>query len=1091
MRRFGTWLASPIFWGGVMVLAWLLTRSGAAWVVPGVNANWIAGVLGVWQGGDVALHPLSSALFVFGRAGSVLPAGSAVAILNVFAGLLSAGCVVVLCAWVREFFRAVVVEPRSKAFAEQAIRWAVPVAGVIFILSPDVLRASWHLQWQIVDLFLILGGCLLAVRAARIGLPACFGVASFAWGLLAPEAPATLMMAPFVGVGLIVIYCKTRDRVSVKPILKHIVFPMAVGALITLTGAVLLGLWAETAETVRSALSLFVRAQVAGVLEAQAGSWILLGFFGVLPFILALFSGLDVGNNRRSVPIVGVYLTIGVLVVVALLPVSVAPSALAHQWADACPILISAMTAFAAAFVVGGGILLLTVKVPAEGRTERAFARRFAGLVATLAIPAVLLVGIGCGILESVRVVLAEAPLEGLPRRVADEVMGAAQAQDETWLLSNGAWDSFLALRRWELGAKVHLFSLAQDKQPKAMASLRKTVEESPYFEKRVELRDQLERALDLGMIPFVQDWLRADAGAVERFITVSLPDLWFTGNRYPLPEKLWFRGSENREKQHEALASYALEGSTSLAEVPECAPKASGAWQTFCALLRRQVGFVANDIAFFLADAGKKEEAYQLVSAVYAYDPENVAAFFNIFELVNGGMHPERKEWCEREFNALLKRTKGRRYHLWALSRTFGYIRSPQVIGALAGSWALSGQTGAALSGIDLVMEMLDDDQRTAVQGTMAAIYNIAPGKRAEAKQRYRSFLEKTADKRQQQEAVRQLYRIALAENNLEEAKALLERAEKLNDAKELAYERALYYATAGEAGKAKEALKKCIELNAKNPEVFAMLATLQLQTGEEAELRQHTLQKLIRAAGTEDNYFVQIVQAQLAERENALPKARAAYLRALALNSSVPQLVDAVLTLDIRLNDRTAAERHAREALYQNRESPLANYVMGSLALSEGDLKRAERYLRVATAPGEGERPLPEAFNDLAETLRREGKWLEALAAAQRACELAPKLSVAHETVAAILLELQRYAEADAELDTAEKLSAENNAEHAVDPRILITRARLREREGRLEEARAVVAQVSKRQDQLSDEAKREVETLRSRLLPQKDAE
>ncbi len=1074
-----------------MVLAWLLTRSGATWVVPGVNADWIAGVLGVWQGGNVALHPLASALFVFGRAGTVLPASSAVAILNGIAGLLSAGCVIVLCAWVREFFRAVVVEPRSKAFVENAIRWAVPTAAVVFILSPDVLHAGWHLQWQIVDLFLILGGFLLATRAARIGLPACFVVASFAWGLLAPEAPATLMMAPFVGAGLIVIYCKTRESVRVKSILKHIVFPMAVGALITLTGAILLGLWAGTSETVRGAISLFVRAQVVGVLEVQAGSWILLGFFGVLPFILALFSGWDVGNNRRSVPIAIVYLTISVLVVVALLPVSVAPTALAHQWVDACPILLVAMTAFAAAFAVGGGVLLLSVKVPAEGKSEQMFARRFAGTMASLAIPAVLLVGIGCGILESGRVVLAESPLEGLPRRVADDVMRAAQTQEESWLLSNGAWDSFLALRRWELGAKVHLFSLAQDKQTKAMASLRKTVEESPYFQKRAELRDQLERALDLGMIPFVQDWLRADAGAVERFITVSLPDLWFTGNRYPLPEKLWFRGSENREKQHEAVARYALEGGAQLDAVPECAPKASEAWKTFCTLLRRQVGFVANDIAFFLADAGKKEEAYQLFSDVYAYDPENVAAFFNIFELVNGGMHPERKEWCEREFNALLKRTKGRKYHLWALSRTFGYIRSPQVIGALAGSWALSGQTGAALSGIDLVMEMLDDDQRTAVQGAMAAIYNIAPGKRAEAKQRYRSFLERTTDKRQQLDAVRQLYRIALAENNLDEAKALLERAEKMGDAKELTYERALYYATAGELGKAKVALQKCIEINPKSVEVIAMLATLQLQTGEEAELRQHTLQKLIRAAGTEDNYFVQIVQAQLAERENALQKARAAYLRALALNPSVSQLVDAVLTLDIRLNDRTAAERHARDALYQNRESPLANYVMGSLALSEGDLRRAERYLRVATAPGEGGRPLPEAFNDLAETLRREGKWLEALAAAQRACELAPKLAVAHETVAAILLELQRYAEADTELNTAEKLSIENDPERTVDPRILITRARLREREGRLEEARAVVAQVSKRQEQLSEEAKREVDALRARLFPQQNAE
>jgi tetratricopeptide (TPR) repeat protein len=256
-------------------------------------------------------------------------------------------------------------------------------------------------------------------------------------------------------------------------------------------------------------------------------------------------------------------------------------------------------------------------------------------------------------------------------------------------------------------------------------------------------------------------------------------------------------------------------------------------------------------------------------------------------------------------------------------------------------------------------------------------------------------------------------------------------------------------------------------------------MLATLQLQAGEQAVLISETLPKLKTAAGTEDNYFVQIITAQIAEKNNELKKARTAYLRALALKPEVHALRNTVLVLDIRMNDKAAAAQHAKDFLYQDRELPLANYIVGSLALGEGDAKRALSYLTQATAPTVNP-PLPEAFNDLAEAHRQLGDWAAALSAAEHACKLSPNLAIARETAAAALLELGRYADAHAYLTEAFELEAKRNPGKDPDPRLLITRARLHAKEGNNGLARVDLATARQYYDTLDRKAKAEFDAL-----------
>ncbi|MGN0886270.1 MAG: tetratricopeptide repeat protein [Candidatus Spyradenecus sp.] len=1061
----------PAFWGVLAVGLFWWTRSPGLY--PGESAAWTAKLLGVWGAwGGIEAHPLVSPLL---RAvAAMVPTAWGVSVLNGLTVLCAGACVWLLCRLVRNYLVYIVTEPRSQFAAESSANIGTAFAGLAMVVAGPIVLASGHCQWQLFDLLLLLITAETVVWTARTGKTGAMALAAFLAGLIAVEAPWLLLVAPFVLLAAALGWWFGNEEPEPNCLVHAWIVPAGAGAAVGLAAAI------GPAVTHLSDVWVygwgFAQLRLAGVLEYLREGWLLVGLFGVVPFALCVLMGREIGANRRSLAGVGTYLSAAVLVICALLPISVAPATLARQWHEAQPVVLAAMTAFAVAFLMGASELLIAVKVLPEAAEERRGVRPLGAFLAW-GVRLGLVIALGVAMVVTEREASALRKVARMPNVVAKTILSECEGP-EVWLLGDGVLDAYLAAAAAESERRIVFFSLAQDNQPQAMAKLRQALADSPYFADKPELREQLDRALDIGMIPFMQDWLRADSGSETHFATLSLPDLWFTGDRLPLPRRWTYAGSATREAQAQALAQPAT-----LAEVTESLGDLSdealedlpGPMVDFARHIRRQAGFVANNTAFFLAAAGKAEEAYTRFRAVYAWDPENVSALFNIFELVNGGLHPEMKVWCEKELNALLKKLSGRKYKLWALARTYGYIRSPQLISALAGNWAMSGQTGAALSGLDLAMEMLDDETRVGLQGAVAALYTLTPGKRQEAIARYKELLTHSTSPHKSLEYLRQLLRMTILEGNLAEAKTLLEQAEAVGGQEELAYERALYLASDGDAVGSRIALETFLARYPKHADALAMLATLQMQSGEVEALRANTLPKLITAAGTEDNYFVQIILAQLAEREGALPKARAAYLRALALKPEVYTLREMVLSIDIRLNDKASAEQHARKFLYQDRAMPLANYVMGALALGEGDLKRAESYLTLATAP-EAERPLPEAFNDLAETYRRLGKWAAALSAAQRAAELAPKLAVARETAAAALLELGRLAEAQRELDAAFALDAQLREGQPKDPRFLITQARIHLANQLPDLARVALAEAKKQYDSLDKGAQAE---------------
>ncbi len=1112
MKMLGTMLSAPLFWGVVALGLYWGMLWNSPWVYPGESAAWMAHVMGVAPTTALTGHPLATLFFdSFAR---FLPMDCAVTLLNGVSGVFGALCVILFGLIIKGYFALCVSDNRSLHGLKLATNIAVPTGAATLLLMPNMILASSHLQWQTFDLFLLLSELFLVLWCTRGGSLARISMVSGIVGFITLESTTTVLAGPFLIAGLILTYYHTFEKCYWRVIMRRILLPGALGAVL-----MILTMMAYRAGVAKAldpdasvsylglitSFGLSLYGDLRGLLETNG--WLLVGLFAVVPGILSFLSLRALGENVRTLPLLGVYITIGILSGCAMVHLGIDLPALQG---DIYPLTLNVLVAFAVAFCCGGGVLLFVVRQGREGTSERRGIRTLSGIIGLIMLGVLPLVVVTGLLLWTPKMVEADRALAQLPKTVADNILTTAD-KGEVWLLSDGILDPYLAIRIAETQKPVVLFSRAEEaRQGGALKrKLVQAMDASPMFkevfEEQPQLRSALERSLvDIGdLFLFLQDWLRADARSTQHFVTLNLPDLWFAGNREPLPEGLWYRGAVSRAEREKVLLSTTFtlpdafsDKALQVSDVTPDGPAGFAKW------VRRHVGFMQNNTAYFLGYTAEKQRAYELFRATYAYDPDNASAFMNATDLLKGKtLEPvlplteegkaqydaqvqwisREREWCAQELNALKKRYKNGKV---PLARHFGYIRSPQIMASTFGNWAMTGATGAALSHFDMQLELLEDNLITAAQksalrmSVTANLYALMPEKRKESITMYRQLLEESQKVEESLTYLHQLIQLSLMEQELDRARTYLEeaeaRAETIGKSADFAYLRALYHAANGEPSKAQVALQNYLVLYPQNIEATAMLATLQMQAGKFDEVRTVTMQKLITAAnGTADNYFVKIIEAQLEEQAQQFKRARTAYLRALALRPDVTLLRNTILRLDMRLNDREAASEHARKFLYQDRKHPLSNYIMGSLALHEGDEERALAYLLEATDPDIAE-PLPEAYNDLAETYRRLGHWTEAYATAQQAYKLAPRLAVAHETAASALLELGRTTEAHAELNQATDVEQKTRPNQPIDPRILITRARIYEKEQKLDMARMTLAEAHKQYAQLDPGAK-----------------
>lgn len=1029
-----------------LAAAVLYFASMADYVFPGESASLVACWRGLDMVPELAPHPLMAVFAKMTGVGNVIaPVCGALSTWLIF--LLVSSFV----SWRADF----AVENRDPRETRGIALAAATTATAVFMLTPAVHSAATHLEPRMFDFTWALGAFALALpfRKTERGIFWLFPpllATMVAFGLC--DSGLFLVFLPFylllvVGISR---FCGKSPFLSVTFFV--FVLAVAVPAAMAILGVDFSKSMLRSAE------------EVAGYFETHG--WLVIAVFATVPFLAALVSSARAfDDDQRPVAL----LFHGAMTFAAILGIAteLSPSSIMEPYAI-LPVATSAFVSATAGYLAAYWWMLAAQKRPTGYVAGGLFA--FVLVVSCLW-----------------KAFAFDAQAGAFADRIAAKVV--EQLDGRKWFVSDGTLDSHVQIVAAARGAEVHVVSLHRDMEEEYLEWLKEDVEKSGIGG---EKNGALKISLTLGVLPFVQDWLSSDTNVANHVAIWGAPDLWRTAGMTPMPELLFFGADESRTPDI-AAEWKELDG---ILEVP----KSWGSYRDryvknpldrMRQSIRRHVGFVANNRGVWLQDKHRDDDAWRMYELVLnEIDRDNICAIFNEVAMMRSG-HPFAAN-KQRDLDRTLKTAvedKSRRYILWRLGTYYGYIRDPEIFVKLGYAWAKSGRPGEALTQIRRAIDFVSTDKRIALLNLMANLY--ADGSEQDKSRRIFSAILRRdgAD----HDALMGMMRLELQEGNSAKALDYLQRAAaQTNDMRRADAENAMLSAMKGDFADAKKRLYGIVDKNPSDQRAWALLSGVVMQemdsAGDDAdkvaklkqELEGGIIANMEKELGGGDDFYLQMTRGFVKMRggENARTDARRSFEAALKTHPDATVAQNLVLGLDISLDDRENAKEHAQTMLRRNRKIPLANYVLGSIALGEGKYDEAEAFLRrAADAP----QPISLAMNDLAETLRRRKNFNEAEIYARKAIRTDPNLYVAWETLGSILMDAgENLDEAEECVKRACELSKQKDG-RASDVRMLMSLARVQIARRDFQRARLTMRKVQARSKELSDFEKQEFEEMR----------
>jgi tetratricopeptide (TPR) repeat protein len=1068
--------------GLVAFLVYLLTLS------PGVYPGQSAALMAVCAGVEPLVAPAHTLWTPIASWISGLEVLSLPVRLNLFSAICGALAVALAFRLAAFLIRQTIYnETVSDRFVNVAAVMAGATAAFTLAFCVPFWSASTRLQYQSFDLLLLLAVTYLLVLYTRKGLLFFMLLFAFGYGIGMVESTMFIVLAPVCGVAALLALWNRKQLGHQNVIAMALLFLLGLCAYVlfavhffktedvALRGYktwqdVLVFMWRDQLNEIRGSIPRL--------------NWLWLLLQTLAPALAATIAARRSLNNERSWSLYLLHVILTFVAASLLVNVPWSPWRLVRAQGT-LPVVGYLFMALVTGYLMAYWYLLKVVDRVRHDQRISVMTKRVGDWMGFVMIWPLGLLVVGAAVVHTFEA-------DGHRGRGADACANELLQRlgNRTWIVTDGMLDNHIAILARVHRQKVNVIGLQRDMDKVYQQRLARIIEREHMFPND---RDRMLNTLKLGLLPFLQDWLAGDPDVASKMAIFSVPDLWYGAGLLPVPELFFFTGVREAGKVDAGalVADHLALWNRLEKKVPRVADPYDP-MSSFDNQLRRQMGFVGNNLGVLLEEIGRTNDADTVYQRVRQIDPDNISVMFNRFELARRLKDEQRCAAAEKDLKEFLAKNK-RQYALYSLSRYYGYIRSPELFARLGWVWALSGQTGAALVGLNKAAGLLPPRSQIALEHAMAAVYVLHDDK-AKSEEVYRSILEKEPENRL---ALRSMVRLSVVAGDLEKAKSWLDRIQKTGMAQnQLGVEWAAIHLASGEAAlaekktdaaaaafaQARMQLQETVDLQPNNLQAWGMLAIVQLQQAavERAAKRdpaslfkevEQTIEKMDKVAGSPDQYFIQIVKAQLAmaRGKEYYRIAREAFVRASILRPDVPKLSDVILQLDIALADQPMAERHARGVLRINRKHPLANYVIGSLRLQAGEYGEAEDFLRRSV---ESE-PLPVALNDLAETLRRVRKLAEAERFARQATVKSPKLYVAWETLGSILMDQNRLNEAENALNEAYGQNHE-------DVRVQLSLARLQYLKGDMDRARELLNQVRKSTEMLNAFERAEFEKL-----------
>ncbi len=697
-----------------------------------------------------------------------------------------------------------------------------------------------------------------------------------------------------------------------------------------------------------------------------------------------------------------------------------------------------------------------------------------------------------------------------------------ADMDGRTWFVSDGSFDDNLMLAARRAGKKINIVNLRRENDVEYIDRLAETVEaENLCPAANSELLDILRKYRGLErrrLVPFLQKWFSSDPEIASKAVVFGAPDIWLYANKEPVAEFMFFGGDPSK--------AYDWGQWKQFSEILH-APKGWGSWSLygpggastddmFAILrlsLRRHMGLIANNTGYAFQEQGIKlqtagdeegamamyDKAFDMYELVLnEIDADNFCALVNEMHLARS-RHKRanaRLKDLSNKLSAIYKDEK-RRFRPSDLTLLYGYICDPEYLARYGYALLKSGRSEDAMMQFRRALDFIPEENRALAELSLAASYYESRQNEDKAREAYNSTLKIDSSNKI---ALLGLARLSLMENDTAKAKEYLNRLPaELAGEPDVKLQFALIKALEGDLPGAKTMLRQLTDANSQFMQAWSLLASIVMQqidavgdtAGDstkaalkeslETELEIDIIPSMEKNATSPDDYNLLSTKAFSLMRKGGrdnLMLARDSLIAASKSRPDIRKTSEFILDLDIKMNDVEDARRQAVKELSVNPAAPLANYVLGSIALREDNPEEAEKYLRLAVA---GKQPAAMALNDLAETLKRRGKLDEAEKFARKATEAAPSLYVVWETLGTILMDAGKdFDEAEACIQKACDLSKDEEGKPA-DVRMLISLARVQMRRGQQLRAKGTLRSVLGRIDELSEFEKRQLEELR----------
>ncbi|MDO5462707.1 MAG: hypothetical protein Q4F99_04400 [bacterium] len=1068
---FNKWMRSSYFWASVAFLLYTLFHfTVAPWLYPGASIHALIDVLGLNNTTTSHLSaPLTEATLTGIR--FIAPESHLIESFNFATVLFGTLNVFLLGCTLTAIIKIFLEHSPSKAYTTRLLTWALPIASLLFLTTPEVLRAATHFQVQTFQLTFILFATTLTLRAIQNEKANGFFLSSLVLTLVALESKESLIVSFVLFIATLICYYLTVGKLSVKVLFKTFALP-AIFALL-----LLFGLCEGFSYTLPSVMA--ARYYELPAMFLMTGG-LLVVTLSLLPLLVALSMLHRTSLNIRTFQLLVIYLTLTIVATVAILPTSYHPvRLLGEDQRETYPLVMITCMALTMGLLMAMTTAFRVIRRPAEGGEDNGLQRhrlRLLSIAVTVVLPLLVLVLAG---LSTVSTFVMDRAHTHTTCDILDQKIDAF-GKDYIWIIDDSMMAQCVALRchkrniHWITFISPEALLKPVSKESEIYQLILSSELLSHYLSEQ-EQNDLLHYAELNGQV-FLKALVEKCPQVLTAIHSFVPSTLWEELSSSAMPLHMLYTGTSFVGVPMQALDQHRLMKVSPAAPIAEdclAYPQDIG-FRNFIKNTRQEACNFHLEAAATLAQMRLEAcnaLALEHLAAAYTCDPEKI-------ESTRDGILTYLKD------------------NILALQG----VAIPSALSLKNG--ALNDASMAAGSPL-----VLDDAHRMhnldwLILYPSYAYYMKTRERGAKAlsmpayqQLRYQNLAQQEKPKLSAEEeaSLREKYQKAISlerlahyhmkqTQDLEAARQAIDELEVLLDPIDVSYLRAFYWNLKGDSQQALAALETFLSRYPNYIEALALLATIQLEAGKIEEIKLKTLPRIRSAAGSEKNYYYYIIKAQIAERQLRLQEARTAFLQAIEANPRDinARVKETVLTLDMRLQDAAAAKKHASDFLKRDLDFPFAHYVLGSIALSENNLPTATFHLEQASLKAEN--PLPMAYNDLAELCRRKGEFERACSYAIAAYQRDPNLVIAHETAASAAIALKRYAQAEQELNTAIETSLKLAPHQPVDARIRLTRAILFAKTNRLVQARQELKNVNAQQ--LDETSLREYEALRKTL-------